>query len=91
MNALPFILAISDEGQAPKVVETVSEDLMYVGYCTPDCKGFADKKWLIKRIETVDGIQTIFTANGSHAYNQAWNERKSETMVYKPTENFVFD
>ena len=89
MNALPFILAISDEGRSPQVVETKNDNLMYVGYCTPDCKGYGDKKWLIKKIETADGLQTIFTANGSRAYNQAWNGH--EELDYKPTEDFVFD
>ncbi|MBR2196447.1 MAG: hypothetical protein IJ911_12655 [Salinivirgaceae bacterium] len=88
MNALPFILAISDEGAAPKIVETVSEDNMYVGYCTPDCKGYDDPKWLIKHIWTESGVQYIFTANGSRQYNQKWEDRNN--LTYKPTENFVF-
>lgn len=87
MNILPFIVAISDEGASPKIVENVSENEMYIGYCTPDCTGYADKKWLIKHIKNDAGIQTIFTANGSRQYNQAWVERK--TLTYKPTENFA--
>ena len=84
MNILPFIVAISDEGQSPKFVHEVSSSLMYLGYCTPDCTSPSDKKWLIKRVQTTDGIQTIFTANGSRAYNQAWTDRQS--LTYKPTE-----
>lgn len=84
MNILPFIVAISDEGQSPKFVQEVDSSLMYLGYCTPDCASQSDKKWLIKRVQTTDGIQTIFTANGSHAYNQAWTDRQS--LTYKPTE-----
>ncbi len=92
MNALPFIIAITDEGQTPKVVDTVNDNLMYVGYCTPDCAGYGDKKWLIKQIRTEGTIQTIFYANGSRQYNQAWSERANEAAItYKPTENFRFD
>lgn len=84
MNALSFIIAISDEGTSPKMVEEISADEMYIGYCLPDCKSVNDKKWLIKQVKTEDGVQTIFTANGSHQYNQAWSARAN--LTYKPTE-----
>ena len=87
MNLLPFVIAISDDGQSPKIVHEVDSNLMYLGYCTPDCTGYADKKWLIKRVQTADGVQTIFTANGSKAFNQAWTDRAS--LTYKPTEKWV--
>jgi len=87
MNLLPFVIAISDDGQSPKIVHEVDSNLMYLGYCTPDCTSYADKKWLIKRVQTANGVQTIFTANGSHAYNQAWTDRTS--LSYKPTEKWA--
>ena len=90
MNLLPFVIAISDDGQSPKIVHEVDSNLMYLGYCTPDCTGEGDAKWLIKRVKTENGIQTIWTANGSHAYNQKWTDRANASVItYKPTERWL--
>lgn len=80
--------AIYADGLTPQVVEQVTENEMYVGYCTPDCCGYSDPKWLIKHIvKTNDGLQTIFFSEGSRLFNKQWSFRK--TYTYKPTDNWV--
>ena len=82
-----FHAAIYADGLTPQVVERVSDDEMYVGYCTPECKGYDDPKWIIKHIKTTaDGIQTIFLAGGNRLPNKRWSDRKN--YEYKPTEKW---
>lgn len=80
--------AIYADGLTPQIVDHVSDDEMYVGYCTPNCTGVSDPQWLIKRILTTSaGIQTIYYAGGSRLMNKAWASRK--TYCYAPTENWA--
>ncbi len=77
--------AIYADGLTPQMVEHVSDNEMYVGYCSPGCTGVSDTKWFIKRIFTnVAGVQTMWYAGGSRQMNKAWSLRK--TYAYAPTE-----
>lgn len=90
MNAalLQINFAALGEQITPAVVHTVSDDLMYVGYCVSSCAGYDEPKWLIKRIRTQhkgddspETLQTILYANGSRRFNQKWSEHL--TLDYK--------
>jgi hypothetical protein len=59
---------------------------IYIGYPLSSCKGTYDKKWLIKRIQTVANAQEIKYANGVRKFDCAWNDRAS--LTYKFNENF---
>ncbi len=81
-----YLSALRADEMQPSIVEEVSENEMYVGYCAPDCTSIADKKWLIKRIYTNDkGEKTIFLSNGSRKMNVAWSDRKNGSVLYAPT------
>ncbi len=82
--------ALLSEAVTPAIIHEKNDALMYVGYCTPNCKSMSDAKWLIKEIrktvntETGESVQTIMYANGSRRYNQKWTER--EELEYKISE-----
>ncbi len=80
-----IIMATYTDGLTPAVVEHVSENLMYVGYCLDTTTSYESATWMIKRVMTDDkGLQTIFYAGGDKLWNKQWSERK--TYKYKPTE-----
>lgn len=83
--------AMLSEAVAPTLINEKNNNLMYIGYCTPDCKSMSEPKWLIKEVRTVvvseatgETLQTIMYANGSRRYNQKWTER--EILNYKISE-----
>lgn len=85
MKPNPYLYKLLRQIKSPCITETTADGTMYIGDCLPSCKGFGEKKWLI-RIVTKDsetGLQRIFNANGSDAYDQAWTDRAS--IQYKPT------
>lgn len=82
-----YLAALAAENQSPAIVDKVSDDEMYVGYCAPDCTSVNDAKWRIKHIVTTDNIQTIYKSNGSDKMNVKWSDRT--TITYKPTENWA--
>ena len=85
-NTLLLFALYAAETQ-PAIVENVNDNLMFVGYCTPDCRAYNEPKWLIKRILTDADGQKIFTAEGSRAFNQKWTDRKN--LLYAPTEGWA--
>lgn len=84
-TGMAITLAQYGDGLTPQIVHHVSEDEMYIGYCTPDCTSESDGKWLIKHVITDgEGIQTIYFAEGSKLFNKQWSKRTEYN--YKPTE-----
>ncbi len=88
---LPYILKQLRQTRQPKIIDAESDSVMYVGDCLPDCTSYRDKKWLIKMVMTsaATGIQTVFYANGSERYDQAWTDRRS--LNYTPSGDDSFN
>lgn len=87
------VFGLYEDNMAPSVVHEVNDDLMYIGYCTPDCTGYDDPKWTIKRVErrevrTAEGgyEQTIFYANGNRRPVNRWSDHTK--LTYMPNENW---
>lgn len=80
-----YLTMIATDALQPSVVDQVSDNEMYIGYCSPDCTSFSDKKWLIKRILTDNDGQKIFLSNGVRRMNVAWTDRKNGNVAYAPT------
>lgn len=76
MKPNPYLYNHLRNCRSPKVVED-NDGMTYIGDCTPDCTGYGDAKWLIKLVATdkKSGLQRIFYANGSTAYDQRWTDR----------------
>lgn len=77
-----YLAALCAENIPAVIVETVSDNEMYIGYCTPDCTGYTDAKWMIKRITVDEEGQKIFFANGSRKMVNRWIDRKE--LTYAP-------
>ena len=87
MKPNPYLYNHLRNCRSPKVVED-NDGMTYIGDCTPDCTGYGDAKWLIKLVTTdkESGLQRIFYANGSTAYNQRWTDRYN--LPYLATVSF---
>ena len=87
MRINPYLYNLLRQSRSPKVVEE-TDGRVFIGDCLPDCRSYSEPKWLIRVVVTGDdGIQRIFTANGSQEYNQRWTDRRQ--IIYKPTVLFV--
>ncbi len=67
----------------PSKVDRVSENITYIGYPAPTCKGDDDPKWAIQLKITSGTVETIGFANGTGKFDQAWSNRKN--LQYKIT------
>ena len=84
INSL-YLSFLAFDSLSAAIVDEVSETDMYVGYCAPDCKGYDDNKWLIKRIHSDENGKTIFLSNGSKEMNCRWIDRKNGNISYAAT------
>lgn len=85
MKPNPYLYDLLHNQHSPKIVEETADGMTYIGDCLPDCTGYGDAKWLIKlvAVDKETGLQRVFCANGSKAYNQAWTNRYN--LQYRPT------
>ena len=65
----------------PVIIDRVSEELVFYGYCLPNCKGYDEPKWLIQMWTKTDTIEQIAYPLGLREYTQKWTERAS--LKYK--------
>ncbi|MBR6249763.1 MAG: hypothetical protein IKR17_01035 [Bacteroidales bacterium] len=85
-NDTLFLATMAADALQAAIIDEVNDSEMYVGYCSPDCTGYNDPKWFIKRIFTDDSGKRIFYSNGSKRMNCRWIDRKNGKISYAPTE-----
>lgn len=80
-----FLLGLIDYNARPVIIDRVNDNLVYYGYCLPNCKSGEDDKWLIQMWQKNGTIEQIAYPNGLREYTQAWNRRAE--LNYKLTPN----
>lgn len=59
----------------PVIIDRVSEDLLYLGYCVDSCSAFDEDKWLIQMWRRTESIEQIGYPNGIREYIHKWTDR----------------
>lgn len=63
----------------PRVDETTTADVLYLGYAQPKT-ATSEAKWAIYKIDTTDGV-TITLADGNQNLDNIWDNRASLTYL----------
>lgn len=70
-----FLTDLGDYQARPVIIDRVSDDVVYYGYCLPNCKGVNDAKWLIQKWVRNDTIEQIGYPFGLREYSFKWEDR----------------
>lgn len=78
---------IADLRSAADIIEEVSDNLTYLGFCAPGTTDEAAPSWSIMRIEQAGIVQPLTTrfkwANGLCSFNLSWTKRAEYNYKYK--------
>lgn len=70
----------------PSIIDRVSSDLIFFGFCLPSTRSESDPQWLIQIYVKDDyGIERTGFANGTRDFNQSWSNRYN--LSYKMNAN----
>lgn len=83
-----FLTDLGDYQARPVIIDRVSDDEVYYGYCLPNCQGVADAKWLIQKWVRNGTIEQIGFPFGLREYSFKWEDRAAYSYKITPHLDF---